>query len=502
MSTPQKSSSASSPKNEGVVVGVPVPGTPGPSGVQGAGGQSLECIKCLQDTTLSASTSSGKNPLRRVCHPCAASDRARQRASKKNASVGKSFAAMSKDDQVAWYRREKSERLAAESKSKRTFDDLVVSCSETTSVGDELRDTDAYETFEDWAMRQIALGKLPDLSACEAEWSRILQQETHRCTKRRGQWLLARYAGCTASRLETSSTSTNVSQRKRVKTADELGAISEKADELLNKRRNLRLGQQVQVAPSVLCPDIPDDEVEGACILEVAHTSFRRNAEREFLQRQVIAWELEQRMLDEFAQDSQERASRKGSTCPAVAKSLDVVKIETQTLVLTTIGKIDTLLQKTRLATNSLVLQMQRPADDDEGGGVAEAPTATSTTIIKELQAAAQAVEELAATQKAKFQAKHEAAKTSDQLLEVGVEAKALVSLVSGGDCMNKYKAAVKEGRGWVKAYTRSLQKQAAAGAKASANKHKLEQGATGSIDRDPILSLLQESRMRPILRA
>lgn len=147
------------------------------------------------------------------------------------------------EEKVAWYRAQRSERERTQSRQVRDFTDLQVFQEETTTVKDGLQEVDQYELFDDWAARQLTLGRYDNLEECQQQWKQLMQDEDTPKIWRRGHWLVGRFTGVVASRTEENIYSNTVQQGKHITSADEMKAIIERCDEQAAKRRKAVLGR-------------------------------------------------------------------------------------------------------------------------------------------------------------------------------------------------------------------------------------------------------------------
>ena len=158
-----------------------------------------------------------KNPLRRNCNECCATDKALNRRcplekpSKGNAAKRKSqelaqaeqdtakkikadLAVMTPSDKAAWYAEQADKRKQEEKKSSRTFatSGQIHEYQQNANLLDEV---DAWQTFNEWAMEQMILKKVTDLKAAEELWLDELGKPGNMVTKVRGQYLLGKFKG-------------------------------------------------------------------------------------------------------------------------------------------------------------------------------------------------------------------------------------------------------------------------------------------------------------------
>ena len=134
--------------------------------------------------------SGATNPLIRVCHLCGSTDRGLNRAcaapkEKKGAaaasaevSLSRKEALVTKDrvnnmehaDRVQWYRDEAVKRKSESRAAKRTWADSKGCVTQKSANGTILDDVVHYETFEDYAQRQIGLKRCEDEAGAVPLW--------------------------------------------------------------------------------------------------------------------------------------------------------------------------------------------------------------------------------------------------------------------------------------------------------------------------------------------
>ena len=176
--TPQKKGTK---RELGADDGSPSPAASSPGGL--GGGVALNCGKCGEDTTLAASQPSGtKNPLKRSCNACVATDRWLNRWAEKDKKAEKEGGVLAEDSashtkkrlktmgsgqRQVFNKNEKEKRMHDDRNQKRTFCDTKATVEQTRVNAQYLDEVDDYITFEDWAMREIILGRVKDLKAAE-----------------------------------------------------------------------------------------------------------------------------------------------------------------------------------------------------------------------------------------------------------------------------------------------------------------------------------------------
>ena len=184
---------------------------------------------------------------------------------------------------------------------------------------------DHYEVFEDWAARQIVLGKFKDLAGAAAGWQKLSQDPSLPWMKVRGQWCLGRFAGVRKEDIDAMSVSRSLEQSKRVTSGQDFDALMERSDETLAKRRRATDDAAPVLRPSVPPLVLDDDDIQNAVALsDVLDRSktFRRDCERELNRWARDAEDIEKRMVDELGTGLSEPATPRKPADAAVKKSL------------------------------------------------------------------------------------------------------------------------------------------------------------------------------------
>ena len=85
--------------------------------------------------------------------------------------------------------------MAEDKFSKRTFADSTATVEQTRGKQTIKDDLDNFITFEDWAVKQIILGRAKDEKGCAPLWEKELATAGNVVMERCGQQLLGRFAG-------------------------------------------------------------------------------------------------------------------------------------------------------------------------------------------------------------------------------------------------------------------------------------------------------------------
>ena len=306
--------------------------------------------------------------MKRACRFCSATDRGATRAAKKDASVRKAIDAKTSAEKREWYRAEKCKRQREEHRSRRDFSDLKVKQAETESHTNQAVTGDHYEVFEDWAARQIVLGKFKDLAGAATGWQKLSQDPSLPWMKVRGQWCLGRFAGVRKEDIDAMSVSRSLEQSKRIMFGQEFDALMERSDETLAKRRRNTEAAAPGLRPSVAPPVLDDDDIQNAVVLSDMldrSKGFRRECERELNRQARDAEDVEKRMLDELGSGPAEPATQ-NKPAKEVAKSLAVEQLNLQTALVAWQNKIDTGLAKIKQAADVLIAEMGTKVMCDE----------------------------------------------------------------------------------------------------------------------------------------
>eukprot|EP00435_Cladocopium_sp_Y103_P044764 s85_g12.t1 len=209
----------------------------------------LTCQKCAQATTVKDSLPNGRNQLRRNCLECVATDKALGRSCKKpkenqvesecqrerreNAEATKaSLQKMSVAERNQWYCKQKEERKAQERTTKRTFSTGVGFAQETETQSLAEHENDVFETSDMWCSRQLSLKKFDNLADAQSAFRLECGKPGARTMTRRGETLLATFAGVVVAAGKEHSLSCGVRQRCDLTEAADLKDFQ---DEVENK---------------------------------------------------------------------------------------------------------------------------------------------------------------------------------------------------------------------------------------------------------------------------
>ena len=177
----------------------------------------VPCLKCRRPTDAEHSTAAGKNPLRRNCFDCGSTDKSLNRAfepvSKKRRTMDmdelrgvvmtaeeakalkKEIQDMSPEDRVEWYRQQADKRSEEDKTSRRVFEKSKGYVSQGDVVAQDRITGYEYEIFEDWALRQIVLKRVPDEDVARALWKAKLKEAGAKVIEENGHYLLGRFKG-------------------------------------------------------------------------------------------------------------------------------------------------------------------------------------------------------------------------------------------------------------------------------------------------------------------
>eukprot|EP00959_Pyramimonas_sp_CCMP1952_P293832 6145323-Pyramimonas_sp.AAC.1 len=67
-------------------------------------------------------------------------------------------AKMGDDEKKAWYREQKAKTLASGSYKKRNWAEAYATTTQTKSTGQETKEGDQFQTFEQWCVPHMLLG--------------------------------------------------------------------------------------------------------------------------------------------------------------------------------------------------------------------------------------------------------------------------------------------------------------------------------------------------------
>jgi hypothetical protein len=204
--------------------------------------QELTCLRCLLPTTLSDSTPNSKNLLKRVCCSCGATERylnrqAKQKDNETPAQTAGRLAAqktkaavskMSPEEKAAWFREEAAKRAAETKRSRRSFGTAVGMAEEEREQSLLNDSVDKWLPFEEWAMREIVLGRCTPHTA-EAEFKLACSAPDAVVRKIKGETCIRRFTGGETRARDSHGLRTTVKQRMDVETEEELAVFQELA---------------------------------------------------------------------------------------------------------------------------------------------------------------------------------------------------------------------------------------------------------------------------------
>jgi hypothetical protein len=182
----------------------------------------LVCIKCQILTTVSGSQAAGgRNPFRRCCNDCSATDKWYQRqleiikpdfkgkpkgvlSAEGAKNLRDTVLAMDFEERVGWYKAEKEKRCGEQKAGKRAFADSKAFMKQEDLSGVITDENDTYQTFEIWASMQIQLGRCKEEKGAEVLWKAALAAHGAQVIERRGVKLLGTFTGVNAKKRESS----------------------------------------------------------------------------------------------------------------------------------------------------------------------------------------------------------------------------------------------------------------------------------------------------------
>lgn len=431
-------------------------------------------MRCGEGTTFYASSANGRNPMKRVCNGCAATDRAVSRNAKRDPSVRKALAGKSPADLQSWYKAQKRDRLAAESRARRQFADLRAELTDVATTGEEWRESDDYEVFEDYAARQILLGKAEDLKGAEELWQKELADETRAKIFVRGVWCFARFRGLKNERVDGNFCESRLVQSKAVSQVDGLEDLAQRQQEALQKRRKLCLSLK-PVTPCV-SPKIPLDEIEGALELPAVslNAMFRRVVERELGRRAEEERNEDERLVADLAvrEAEQQRAKREKTE----SREFSVEKVALEALLGAQKQKIDGAGCRAKQQAAAEVGEVRKVLEGLEDEGVQEA----GAKHIEKLNTSVEAYFKGVATLRDEMSEQVGACTSLADLDRVSAWLKgATVELAV--EKLKTFRNEVSAIREWRVQLQKTARKMLASAAQASASKRRLSEGGEAS---------------------
>ena len=216
----------------------------------------LVCQKCRDPVLLETSHASGRNPLKRVCTGCAATDKALQRSCKTKAKGEEETAAeqdmrakaekvksevsrMSEEDRVEWYKKQKAKREAEGfSNKKRTFESGVGIVEENRTRHSGSDDVAMWTRFRDWAATErMVTGCSPE--ELPIRWKREIEKPTSQTKTVNGEVLLRVWSGVEDRDGSRHSITAGLKQRCDLHTSEDLEAFGTQADMRLARGETL-----------------------------------------------------------------------------------------------------------------------------------------------------------------------------------------------------------------------------------------------------------------------
>ena len=102
---------------------------------------------------------------------------------------------MSPEQKKAWYLKERAKRKEESTSQRRTFDQPKGVIEQGSQLENKMHDVDEWENFEDWAVRQITLGRCTDEETAKPLWIKACADPNNIVTEKRGQMFLGRHKG-------------------------------------------------------------------------------------------------------------------------------------------------------------------------------------------------------------------------------------------------------------------------------------------------------------------
>ena len=170
------------------------------------------------------------------------------------------IAKKSPDDKVVFYKGEKRKREEQAENAKRTMSNVKGALETGTSHSNDWADIDDFQTFEDFAIRQIALRRAQNEKDCEPLWADALRDPDQVCVFRRGQWLLGKYSGLQHADRQSETMSISVKRAAHINTQEDLEEYKRVATDTYQRRIASMKGPLVKPAES---PFVSKYDVEG-----------------------------------------------------------------------------------------------------------------------------------------------------------------------------------------------------------------------------------------------
>ena len=133
-----------------------------------------------------------------------------------------SLKVMDEDSKTLWYVAEKRKREQEDKMSKRTFNAPKGEIKQEHVTGDEKRDLDLYDTFEDFALRQIQLKRCENEAGAAPLRDEALKAPSAQVIIRRGVKCLGRFGGVQVARVEMDVTTSGTREGLEIQSAEQL----------------------------------------------------------------------------------------------------------------------------------------------------------------------------------------------------------------------------------------------------------------------------------------
>ena len=184
----------------------------------------------------------GSNPLRRNCNDCLALDRClNRRCAGKNErgesldevrikeakNVKEGMKKMSAEARAAHYKDQKAKRQQEDKKAPRTFAEPKGFAEQSTEFGQLADELDNYEVFEDFAARQIVLGRCKDEEGAIPLWDNACSTPGAVVIMKRGVPCLGRFTGVEMRNRKGSTSKTGLRQSTEIGDVQALNEFQE-----------------------------------------------------------------------------------------------------------------------------------------------------------------------------------------------------------------------------------------------------------------------------------
>jgi hypothetical protein len=237
----------------------------------------LVCADCGEETTMALShATGGRNPLKRKCVECGATTKGMypdKRARKTNAlpsadqkekereldALRMKVKGMTTEQRQQFFKDQKDRRKLEGKSVPRTFAEPKAFVQQEKVVHKDNDEVDTYETFEDWAPRQLTMGLCKNLHDAEEAWKRALKKPGAQVITRRGTFLLGRFAGVRIATGTQDKLSAAIKQSREIESAADLADFEETAEsniERFNRTQNNATRCAADKGPSIGASDV------------------------------------------------------------------------------------------------------------------------------------------------------------------------------------------------------------------------------------------------------